>query len=195
LTGLDEDFFARDTARVARDLLGARLVRVVGNSVLEGKVVETEAYYGEGDPPSHASSGRTARSEIMWRKPGLAYVYLIYGMYFMFNVVTESRGSPGAVLIRAVEPLEGLDSMEKNRGGISGADLTNGPGKLAQAFEIDRGLNGEDVVNSDQILFLARGNPNPNNIETSRRIGVSEGKEEELRFYLAGNEYVSRRTD
>ena len=195
MTGLGEDFFARDTARVARDLLGARLVRVVGNSVLEGKVVETEAYYGEGDPPSHASSGRTARSEIMWRKPGLAYVYLIYGMYFMFNVVTESRGSPGAVLIRAVEPLEGLDSMEKNRGGISGADLTNGPGKLAQAFEIDRGLNGEDVVNSDQILFLARGNPNPNNIETSRRIGVSEGKEEELRFYLAGNEYVSRRTD
>ena len=141
MTGLGEDFFARDTARVARDLLGARLVRVVGNSVLEGKVVETEAYYGEGDPPSHASSGRTARSEIMWRKPGLAYVYLIYGMYFMFNVVTESRGSPGAVLIRAVEPLEGLDSMEKNRGGISGADLTNGPGKLAQAFEIDRGLN------------------------------------------------------
>jgi DNA-3-methyladenine glycosylase len=192
---LGEDFFARDTARVARDLIGARLVRVVGNSALEGKVVETEAYYGEGDPPSHASSGRTARSEIMWRKPGLAYVYLIYGMYFMFNVVTESRGSPGAVLIRAVEPLEGLDSMEKNRGGISGKDLTNGPGKLAQAFKIDRGLNGEDVVNSEQIWFLARGNPNPNNIETSRRIGVSEGKEEELRFYLAGNEYVSRRTD
>ena len=195
MTGLGEDFFARDTARVARDLLGARLVRVVGNSVLEGKVVETEAYYGEGHLASYASSGRSARSEIMWRKPGLAYVYLIYGMYFMFNVVTESRGSPGAVLIRAVEPLEGLDSMEKNRGGISGADLTNGPGKLAQAFEIDRGLNGEDVVNSDHILFLARGNPNPNNIETSRRIGVSEGKEEELRFYLAGNEYVSRRTD
>ncbi|MBS3787954.1 DNA-3-methyladenine glycosylase [Candidatus Bipolaricaulota bacterium] len=189
---LSRSFFARDTAEVARDLLGAVLVRNLEFAPLRGKIVETEAYYGEGDPPSHASSGRTGRSKIMWEKPGLAYVYLIYGVHLMFNVVTESPATPGAVLIRALEPLEGLDIMKSNRGGVGTGDLTDGPGKLTQAFEIGKEKNGEDLVRSSE-LWLSEGSTHERDeIETSGRIGVSQGEDEQLRFFLVNNGFVSR---
>jgi len=191
---LTQDFFERDTVTVSRDLLGRRLVRVLDDgSHLSGRIVETEAYYGEGDPPSHASSGRTGRSKIMWDKPGLAYVYLIYGIHIMLNVVTEPEGTPGAVLIRAVEPLEGLSEMEENRGGVDKDELTDGPGKLTRAFRIGMDMNDEDLLNSGK-LWLSRGNDiEENQIDTSGRIGVSQGKEEQLRFFLTGNRFVSCR--
>lgn len=190
---LTRSFFARDTALVARELLGVDLVRRNEDGLLKGKIVETEAYYGEGDPPSHASSGRTGRSKIMWDKPGLAYVYLIYGIHIMLNVVTEPEGTPGAVLIRAVEPLEGLSEMEENRGGVDKDELTDGPGKLTRAFRIGMDMNDEDLLNSGK-LWLSRGNDiEENQIDTSGRIGVSQGKEEQLRFFLTGNRFVSCR--
>jgi len=191
MTRLDRNFFARDTARVARNLLGAKLVRAIGDDVLEGKIVETEAYYGEADPPSHASSGRTGRSKIMWESPGFAYVYVVYGIHLMFNVVTESRGSPGAVLIRAVEPLEGLELMEEKRSGVGRESLTDGPGKLTEAFGIGKDQNGEDLVTSDLLWVAGDGTRAGDEIKSSGRIGISRGKEEQLRFFLAGNRFVS----
>lgn len=189
---LSRSFYTRDTAEVARDLLGKVLVRNIDDDLLRGRIVETEAYYGEADPPSHASSGRTGRSKIMWERPGLAYVYLIYGVHLMFNVVTESQGVPGAVLIRALEPLEGLKRMKSNRGEVEPGDLTDGPGKLTEAFGIGKEKNGEDLVQSGE-LWLSEGPAcEEDEVETSGRIGVSRGKEEQLRFFLANNGFLSR---
>lgn len=187
---LSRDFFNRDTSEVARGLLGKHVVRELGDDTLRGRIVEAEAYYGEGDPPSHASSGKTPRSEIMWKKPGLVYVYLVYGIHLMFNVVTEAKGNPGATLVRAVEPLSGLERMRKNRGVTEKEKLANGPGKLTESFGIDRGENGLDLTESDVLWIESGSDGDFREIETSGRIGVSEGKEEQLRFYLAGNRYV-----
>ncbi len=186
------EFFSRDTATVARDLLGKELVREVDDRRLRGKVVETEAYYGAGDPPSHASNGRTPRSEIMWGRPGLVYVYLVYGIHMMFNVVTEPENSPGAVLFRAVEPLEGVDFMAGARGVEKAGELTNGPGKLTEAFRIGKEENGLDITESEELGLVDRPDQEDLEIVTSTRIGISEGKEKELRFYLEGNRFVSR---
>jgi len=188
---LSRDFFGRDTAEVARDLLGKHLVRKLEGDFLRGKVVETEAYYGEDDPPSHAASGETPRSKIMWGKPGLVYVYLVYGIHLMFNVVTEAEGSPGATLVRAVEPLSGVDRMSDHRSGVEKGELTDGPGKLTEAFGIGREENGLDLIKSE-VLWMEDGpNVNSGEIKASGRIGVSEGKEEQLRFYLANSKFVS----
>ncbi|MFW6104944.1 MAG: DNA-3-methyladenine glycosylase [Candidatus Bipolaricaulota bacterium] len=188
---LGRDFFGRDTAEVARDLLGKHLIRKLECDFLRGKIVETEAYYGKEDPPSHASGGKTPRSEVMWGKPGMVYVYLVYGVHLMFNVVTEPRGRPGAVLVRSVEPLEGLEIMVDNRDRCGMTELTNGPGKLTEAFGIDREENGLDLIESE-VLWMEDGpNIDSGEIKTSGRIGVSEGKEEQLRFYLTNNKFVS----
>ncbi|MCF7876316.1 DNA-3-methyladenine glycosylase [Candidatus Bipolaricaulota bacterium] len=188
---LDRDFFERDTAAVARDLLGNFLVRINGDELLRGRIVETEAYYGEGDPPSHASSGKTSRSKIMWEKPGLAYVYLVYGIHYMFNVVCEPEGKPGAVLVRGVEPEEGIEMMVSNREGAEIRQLTNGPGKLTEAFAIDREENGLDLIKSEE-LWLEEGSVNgTSKVETSGRIGISRGKKEQLRYFFQDNPFVS----
>lgn len=186
------EFFSRDTATVAKDLLGKELVRKFDDRRLRGKVVETEAYYGEGDPPSHASNGRTPRSEIMWGRPGLVYVYLVYGIHMMFNVVTEPENNPGAVLFRAVEPLEGVDFMAETRGVEKEEELTNGPGKLTEAFRIGKEENGLDLTESDELGLVDRSGGEDPEVVQATRIGVSEGKEKELRFYLKGNRFVSR---
>ncbi len=188
---LPGDFFGRDTAIVARDLLGTELVRRIDGRWLRGKVVETEAYYGAGDPPSHAANGRTPRSEIMWGRPGLVYVYLVYGIHMMFNVVTEPENSPGAVLFRAVEPLEGTDFMAETRGVGEKEDLANGPGKLTEAFRIGKEENGLDLTESDELGLVDRSGQEDLEIARSTRIGISEGKDKELRFYLEGNRFVS----
>ncbi len=189
---LKREFFTGDTEGVAKRLLGTVLSKRAGGVTLRGKIVETEAYFDQDDPPSHAAAGRTRRSRTMWGKPGLVYVYLVYGVHYMLNVVTESEGKPGAVLIRAVEPLSGIEEMKENRGTNSSKSLTDGPGKLTQGLGITLEENELDLVNSPDLWIEAGEEVEEGLIERSTRIGVSTGKEEELRFYVRGNDYVSR---
>ena len=191
---LERDFFRRDTVEVARDLLGRRLVRVVDGERLSGRIVETEAYVGQGDEACHASAGRTKRNASMFGPPGHAYVYFIYGMYYCLNFVTETAGFPAAVLIRALEPLEGVETMRENRDGR--AELTSGPGRLCQALAIDKGLDGADLCADDALLFVEEGVAIPDEqVERGPRIGV-RGDEKALtipwRFYVQDNDHVSR---
>lgn len=187
-------FYNRDTLAVARELLGKRLVRQVGGARLAGRIVETEAYT-EDDAACHASRGRTPRTEVMFGPPGHAYVYFIYGMHYCFNVVTEAEGTAAAVLIRALEPIEGVDEMLIRRQGRGGAALTDGPARLCYALGIDRTLNGVDLVTS-KVLWIEDDQAVPGvQIAHGPRIGV-HGDERALsvewRFWLRGNEYVSR---
>ncbi len=188
---LDRNFYQARTEEVARKLLGKKLVRRYTDDVLTGIIVETEAYFGQDDPPSHASSGKTRRSKIMWGTPGLAYIYFIYGMYYMLNVVTEAEGTPGAVLIRALKPLSGLETMQINRKTKTVGKLTNGPGKLTQALSIARNENREDLVKSDKMWIEEGTTYKDKQIKHSARIGVSSGKERQLRFFVGENEFVS----
>ncbi len=151
---LTRSFFNRDTRQVARDLLGARLVRLDRGRRLAGLIVEAEAYIGEEDLGCHARSGRTSRNEVMFGKPGHAYVYFTYGMHWMLNIVTEDEGRPAAVLLRGMWPTEGERVMWRRRGREPIAD---GPGKLCQALGIDAGFNGHDLCRPQARLFLERG--------------------------------------
>ncbi|MGD1991650.1 MAG: DNA-3-methyladenine glycosylase [Anaerolineae bacterium] len=192
---LSRDFFARDTLTVARELLGQRLVRIVEGERLCGRIVESEAYVGEADEACHASCGRTARNAVMYGPPGHAYVYLIYGIHHCLNTVTVREGYPAAVLIRALEPVEGLDRMRMLRGGRPDRELTNGPGKLCQALAIDLDLNGADLCASNADLFLEYGDRvDEGAVRTGPRVGI-RGDEAAMaapwRFYLANNSHVS----
>ena len=141
---LPRSFFDRPTQSVARELLGGRLIRKLAGTLLVGAIVETEAYIGERDLACHARVGKTPRTRIMYGPPGLAYVYFTYGMHWMLNLVTEAEGFPAAVLIRAIQPLEGISCMEDRRGGKPLSQLANGPAKLTQALGIAREENGLD---------------------------------------------------
>jgi DNA-3-methyladenine glycosylase len=152
---LNRKFFNRSTTRVAKDLLGAFLVRRVGQKVIRAKIIEVEAYCGEKDLACHASKGRTARTEIMYGQPGLAYIFMIYGMYYCFNVVTREQGRPEAVLIRALDCLG-----------------CEGPGKLCREFKIDKKLNGIDLTVSDKIWIEKNSAAPQRKIKASKRIGV-----------------------
>lgn len=178
---LRRPFYARPAIEVASELIGKILVHRIGDRPLRGRIVETEAYIGPHDLASHASKGRTARTEIMFGQAGHAYVYFIYGMYDMFNIVTSGKGDAQAVLIRAAEPLDGWD-----------ADLS-GPGKLCRAFSITRSLNRIDLTKSK--LFLLSDNSPPPRVIRSKRVGVDYSgpwKDELLRFVDADSKYVSK---
>jgi DNA-3-methyladenine glycosylase len=194
VTRLNPSFFEHDTLQVARDLLGRRLVRIVAGQRLSGLIVEAEAYIGEDDLACHASRGRTARTQVMYGPPGKSYVYLIYGMYHCLNVVTEREGLPAAVLIRALEPQEGSESMRRRRANRPDRELTNGPGKLCQALDIDRRLNDINLTTHEE-LFLEEGEPLiAERIATSPRIGLKvpgTAAEAPWRVYIAGNSFVS----
>lgn len=153
-----QGFYARPTLVVARDLLGRRLVRCIEGQRLSGRITEVEAYIGEDDMASHAARGKTDRNRPMYGAPGLAYVYFIYGMYFCLNAVTETEGFPAAILIRGIEPDEGVDLMVVRRVGQRKRNLANGPGKLCQALDIDRALNGHDLTASRE-LWIEAGEP------------------------------------
>ncbi len=154
---LPRSFFARPTLAVARELLGQRLVHIVAGRRLSGLIMETEAYIGQDDQACHARFGRTPRSEVMFGLPGHAYVYFTYGMHWMLNVVTEPKGFPAAVLIRALLPEEGLDEMQaRRRRAAPPGRLADGPAKLAQALGIDGRLNGHDLCARDALLFVER---------------------------------------
>jgi len=192
---LRRDFYRRSTLTVARELLGQRLVRVVDDQRLAGLIVEVEAYIGEDDAACHAACGRTPRNEAMYGPPGHAYVYFIYGMHHCLNVVTEEEGFPAAVLIRALEPLEGLEIMRRYRPGKPDRELANGPAKLSQALAIGRSFNGVDLC-TGEALFIEEGRMvDQEEVGASPRIGI---KADELarsvpwRFYLKGNDFVSR---
>jgi len=182
-------FYSGSAPQVAKGALGMLLVRVVGGERLSGVIVEAEAYRGTGDPASHAFRGRTKRNEVMFGDPGHAYVYFTYGNHFCLNLTCEPAGKAAAVLVRAVEPLEGIGRMRRNRGVEDLRDLASGPGKLTKALAIGGDLNGEDLVTSDS-LFLEEGK-RPAGIETSSRVGVTEGWERKWRFFVGGSPYVS----
>jgi len=194
VTRLDISFFKRETLQVAGDLLGRRLVRHVDGQRLSGVIVEVEAYIGEDDPACHAARGRTARTQVMYGPPGRSYVYFIYGMYHCLNVVTEREDFPAAVLIRALEPQEGWEAMRQRRASRPYRELTNGPGKLCQALEIDRRLNDINLATHNG-LFLEEGEPaGAEHIAISPRIGLNApgwAAEAPWRVYVTGNPFVS----
>jgi DNA-3-methyladenine glycosylase len=190
---LSRDFFRRDTVKVAEELLGSSLVRVRGRTVMVGRIVEVEAYRGSDDPASHAFHGMTARNEPMFGEPGHAYVYFTYGNHYCLNVTTQGSGTAGAVLIRALEPLEGLVSMRRLRPNVTDIELTNGPGKLTKAFGIDKALNKVDMTKIGP-LFIRRGSERDFSIARSTRIGIREGTDRLWRFYIADYPYVSKRS-
>jgi DNA-3-methyladenine glycosylase len=189
LPRLARAFFSRYTPEVARELLGCVIVRKLEETVLRARIVEVEAYRGEDDPAGHAYRGVTKRTAVIFQTVGHAYVYFIYGNHYCLNMTTEAKGTPGAVLIRAAEPLEGLQEMRKRRGVEKLTDLMSGPGKLTKAMGIDMGLNGEDLVTSKELYVLA--GDAPRSIAVSARIGVSVGGETEWRFYEQGSPFVS----
>jgi DNA-3-methyladenine glycosylase len=198
-------FFRRDTLDVARDLLGYRLVREFPDQDREplvGRIVETEAYTQD-DPAFHGSNlydeetdsvRREGRGADLFTSPGLGYVYLIYGMHWLLNVVTEPDGTGGAVLIRAVEPLEGQNVIRANRGEKHrDVDLTNGPGKLSEAFGVDDTFHQADLTQPP--LYFTPGALEKNEtVATSSRIGISKAVEREWRFFIDGHPYVSPAT-
>ncbi|MBN1955095.1 MAG: DNA-3-methyladenine glycosylase [Anaerolineae bacterium] len=193
---LEREFFARHTLTVSRELLGQRLVRRLDGQRLAGRIVEVEAYVGEDDQASHARFGLTPRNAAMYGDAGRAYVYLIYGLHHCLNFVTECRGYPAAVLIRALEPLEGLERMRSLRGGRSDLPLTSGPARLCQALGIDLRFDGADLCAADAQLFLERDGILPDSaVATGPRIGV-HGDERAVtapwRFAVRDNRYVSR---
>lgn len=188
---LSRSFYERDTAKVARGLLGKMLVHRSPEGTTSGRIVETEAYYGENDPASRASRKRTKLNWLMWEKGGLAFVYMIHAKW-MFNVTTEREGVPGAVLIRAIEPLEGVELMKKRRGAQNERNLTSGPGKLTQAMGITYAHHGLDITNpKSELIITSRGDESVK-IECSHRIGVSADLKRKLRFYIKGNPHVSK---
>lgn len=169
---LPASFYRRPTLEVASDLLGCTLVRVLNGQRLAGRICEVEAYVGESDLASHAARGPSQRNRAMYGPGGLAYVYLIYGMHHCLNVVTEETGFPAAVLIRAIQPLEGVEVMRKNRAGGAKHGLTDGPAKLCAALAIDRRLDGHDLTAGVE-LWLEPGEPAPDTIvQTTPRINV-----------------------
>ena len=168
---LPRAFFARSALDVAPDLLGKLLVREWQGQLLSGRIVEVEAYLGAEDAASHAFRGPTPRNRSMFGPPGHAYVYLIYGMHHCLNVVTGPEREAQAVLIRAIQPVEGLAAMRMMRGRATLRNLTNGPGKLCQALSINRELDGHDLC-AGQTLWLADAPPPAQPIRTSPRIGV-----------------------
>ena len=180
---LPRGFYDRETEAVARGLLGMLLAHRVEGRLRVGRVVETEAYLGPHDLAAHSARGRTARTEVMFGPPGHAYVYLIYGVHHCMNVVTEPEGKAAAVLIRALEPVQGIEGS------------TKGPGLLCRALGIDRSHSGHDLIGDD--LFLAEpADRGPIEVVARPRIGVAYAGEwaaKPLRFYVAGNAFVSRK--
>jgi len=193
---LERAFYERPTIHVARELLGQTLVRFWKGKRFAGRIVETEAYIGEADTACHASRGLTARNAVMFGPPGHAYVYFTYGMHWMLNVVTEREGFPAAVLIRAVEPIEGIEAIRRRRRGRSDRELTSGPARLCTAFAIDRTLNGADLVDGPDLMIEPGPMSAVDAIASGPRVGIDyaapEDRDAPWRFWIGGNRWVSR---
>jgi DNA-3-methyladenine glycosylase len=193
---LPTEFYQRDTLKVAPDLLGKWLVRVIGYERLIGRIVEVEAYRGKDDPASHAFRGLTPRNAPMYGEPGHAYIYFTYGNHYCLNITTQKAGKPGAVLLRAIQPVGGVEVMRRFRPNVPHAELTNGPGKLTKALSIDKSLNEQSMTVTGP-LFVTE--PQPQSVQSgyeiwrSTRIGITDGLDKEWRFFMKGNPYVSKR--
>lgn len=188
-------FYARDTEVVARELLGAFLISTIDAQRVAGRIVETEAYVGPHDPASHGAEriGRTRRNQAMFGAPGIAYVYRIYGVHWCLNAVTERRDFPAAVLIRAIQPVEGIEVMRTRRGAdLRDRDLASGPGKLAQALGITGAHDGLPLDGPP--LWIEKGERvAKRDIVAGPRIGITRAADWELRFCVRNNAWLSRR--
>jgi DNA-3-methyladenine glycosylase len=186
---LPRSFYQRNTIPVARDLLGKVLV----HGAVKARIVETEAYLGGDDLAAHSARGLTERTRVIFGPPGHAYVYLIYGMHECLNLVAEPDGFPGCVLIRALEPLEGLEEMKRRRRNASRVEqLARGPGNLTKAMGITRAHNGVDVT-AGELRVEEDGAAEPFEIRTTPLIGITKSADWPLRFLIAGNPFVSGR--
>lgn len=186
-------FYARPTVEVARSLLGTVLLHRTDEGLLAGVIVEVEAYLGQDDPAAHSSAGRTARTRVIFGNPGHAYVYKIYGLHHCLNVVAEPGGTPGCVLVRAMEPVCGLDVMRSRRVAAQRADqIASGPAKLTQAMGIGMEAYGADLLGEPLSIRVPRKEPEVA-VGTTKRIGIRKARELDLRFFIVDNEHVSRR--
>lgn len=186
------DFFSRRTESVAPDLLGTVLIHETSQGLVAGKIVEVEAYLGENDPAAHSYRGLTERTRVLFGPPGHAYVYLNYGIHECLNFVTEPSGSPGCGLIRALEPLVGVEPMRRRRPKARAeCDLASGPGKLTQAMGISRAHYGVDITNGALRVSRFRREENLD-IVASRRIGISVAEDLLLRFFVRDSVHLSR---
>jgi DNA-3-methyladenine glycosylase len=195
---LDADFYQQDALVVAQKLIGKLLVRRLQGTEVICKIVETEAYIGPEDKGCHAyQNKRTKRTEAMFTSGGHAYIYVIYGMYYCFNVVASVKDKPEAVLIRAVEPIAGIDIIRENRAikSMKIAALTNGPGKLCQALNIDKKLNGYNLISEDELYLTGDNTDQDYQLVATKRINIDyaeDYKDKPWRFYHQGNPFVSK---
>jgi DNA-3-methyladenine glycosylase len=188
---LPRRFFARDPVSLARDLLGRILFYRTDAGLIAGRIVETEAYTGEADPASHAYRGRTARNAVMFGKAGYAYVYFSYGMHYCLNITAEKPGTAGAVLLRALEPLAGVDLMRARGDSGPEARLLSGPGKIGRAFGLTLADNGRDFTRGP--LGIEEGTPvDDDNVAISKRIGIARAVDFPYRFAVIGSTAVSK---
>ena len=187
---LKRKFYQKDPKVVAKALLGKILVRKLNTRKLKGIIVETEAYYGEKDPASRACHGLKIYNRLMWDKPGKVFIYNVH-KYWMFNLVAHEPKKIGAVLVRALHPLEGIQLMKKNRKTDEIKLLTNGPGRLTQAFKIDKSLNGSDATSLENSVYVLDNNYKFD-IGSSHRIGVRKDLKQKLRFFVKNDPFVSR---
>jgi DNA-3-methyladenine glycosylase len=188
---LPASFYDRETELVARDMLGAVLECRTSEGTASGIIVETEAYVGEHDPACHAAAGLTKRTAPLYERPGLSYVYFIYGVHWCFNAVTRARGLPSAVLVRALEPLSGIELMKERRGeGIRDINLTNGPGKLCEALGIDGEMNGLSLQRAPLVIRQGKTIPE-DEIVIGPRIGITKAADWPLRYSIRDNPWVS----
>ena len=186
---LGKEFYTRDTDAVAKDLLGKILVRRLGNELLGGIIVETEAYFGAGDPASRAFHGKKRYNSVMFGEPGHLFIYNVH-QYWMLNFIAHNNGV-GGVLIRAIEPTLGIEHMKDNRSVKRDRDLTSGPGKLTLALNVDKSMNGLATTDASCTIHVLD-NEYEYEMGTSHRIGVTKDLPEELRFYVKNNRFVSR---
>jgi DNA-3-methyladenine glycosylase len=189
---LPRAFYERETEIVAREMLGTVLECETDDGIASGIIVETEAYLGEHDLACHAAAGRTARTEALYGSPGTSYVYFIYGMYWCFNAVTRAEGSPSAVLVRAIEPLDGIALMHKRRPRVkSEVDLTNGPGKLCTALGITGSMSAQSLQRKPLVIREGEAVAD-DSVEVTTRIGITRCADWPLRWIVRGNRYVSK---
>jgi DNA-3-methyladenine glycosylase len=195
---LKREFYTRNLLLVARELLGKILVKKSGGKILSGKIVEVEAYHGDFDQASHAFKGKTKRNEVMFNEGGFLYVYFTYGAHFCANVVVGKKEKGIAVLIRAIEPVQGIEIMVQNRFGRKlendkeKYNLTYGPGKLCKALGINKLHNGIDLT-GNEIFILDQPKLRSKEIGVSKRIGITRAVDLQWRFFIKGNPFVSRK--
>jgi len=189
---LEQHFYALPTLKLAEQLLGKVFVRVLpGNIMLKGRIVETEAYFSSLDEACHAWRGKTNRNRIMFQAPGTLYIYFSYGSHYLLNIVSEPESTPGAVLIRAMEPIKGELYMQEQRGATISTNLMSGPGKLTRALDIDCSSNGKNLFREE---FFIEDAPllSENSIGTSSRVGISKSRELPWRKFILNNPHVSK---